>query len=288
MVLKILGFVGRHLFAFAIGAGAVALYLTARHDASVAAQAEIDAQKDKVIASQAAQLGAVAGARSNDLQVIQSKDAQLQAFADKMKAAGAKVTQQASTTVSIEETVPTKPTGVTQAGYSGPAFIEDEYGRFHFELPDGPMQRKQLFQFNAVVVKRLNGQYEFMKSEFREYVPGKDPSPATEIPVKGILAKSQFQFLEEVAPGPKTIHLRVLAAADYRAALGAGIQFANLKDRASISLLGYYSRKDSEARAVLQVGYRILGSNISVGPYFGLSSKGGSVFGAGLSLELSR
>lgn len=292
MVLKVLGFVGRHLLAFGIGAGAVALYLTAHHNAATAAQAKIDALKDKAIASQAAQLGAVAGVRANDLQVIQSKDAALQTFADKMKAAGAKVTQQASTTVSIDETVPTKPTGVTQAGYSGPAFIEDEYGRFHFELPDGPMQRKQLFQFNAVVVKRLNGQYEFMKSDLREYVPGKDPSPATEIPVKGIITKSQFQFLEEAAPGPGFFHLRLEAAYDHRGAPGAGIQFANVKDRVNASLLGFYHPQDSELRAVLHVGYRFripfFETNISAGPYGGFSSKGGTVIGFALKLALSQ
>ena len=227
--------------------------------------------------------------------MIQSKDAQLQAYADKMKAAGAKVTQQASTMVSIEETIPAKPAPAyadSQNAYAGPPYIEDEYGRFHFDLPTGPLTRKQLFRFDAVVVKRLNGQYQFMKADFREYVPGKEPSEATEIPVQGIDTKSQFQFLEEAAPGPKAIHLRLLAAADYRAALGVGVQLANLHDRANVSLLGFYYPKGSEARAVVQVGYRLkfpfIDSNVSVGPYYGVSSKGGAVVGGAVAIELTR
>lgn len=184
-----------------------------------------------------------------------------------------KVDSVASTTVTISDTA--KGTATSEGGHM--TSVQDEYGRFHFDLTGAVpiLTRKQLFKFDGVVVKRLGGKHEFYKAEFREYVPGKEPSEATEIPTEGIVAKSEFQFLEEQAPEPGAFHLIFVAAAD-SAGVGGGVEFLRWK-RVSLSALGLYDASAKTVRGSLQLGYRLkfpwLDTNLVVGASYSTDQK---------------
>lgn len=219
------------------------------------------------IAAEAKQQGFAEGKKASQPQIAATLPPKLAVSIAAIKKAEptAAVVAHESTTVTISDTA--KGTATSEGGRM--TSVEDEYGRFHFDLTGAVpiLTRKQFFKFDGVVVKRLGGKHEFYKAEFREYVPGKEPSPATEIPTEGIIAKSEFQFLEEQAPEPGLFHPIIVAAAD-SAGIGAGVEFFHYK-RFSLSALGLYDKSAKAVRGSLQLGYRLqfpwLDTNLTVG-----------------------
>lgn len=195
-------------------------------------------------------------------------------------------------TVSIKDSVPGV---VSVVGPACPVELTDEYGRFRVSVPQKSgelpiFNREQQFVFDAVVLKRLNGQFTFAKSELREYEPGKEPSPATLIPSDGIAAKLDLQIASEAAPAVKPFHPRAVFALDHRAAVGGGVEFLHLfGDKAELSVVGLYDKADKSVDLAVSAGYRVtlplINSNVSIGPnYYPLSKK----LGVGVTVELSR
>lgn len=279
---------------YLIGVVGLAILITVgsvlwNHDRAVRAaeHAALVAAKDKIIADMAKQLDAVPAVLSTDMEIRKSLTGKLAEYEAKLVKLGARPAEHTTSTVAVT----TVESGHTTA-IGGQQEWNDEHHRFRLELPNGPLHRSQLFRFEGLVVRGLDGKHRFYKSEWREF----DPVTKEEVPstADGVKFENSIDFTEEAAPakavGP--LHLRLLAAADYQASLGLGLQVANWKDKANLSVVGYYNRSNSELRGVLQLGYRIrlplLDSNLSIGPYYGISSKGSTVVGAGATIELTR
>ena len=203
---------------------------------------------------------------------------------------GAKVDTYSRTTVAIED----RPTGVV---IRPPEVVNaewrDDYHRFRYELPNGPFHRKQLFKLEAVFIRSADGKVRVSQSEFWEF----DPETRAVIPSTGVDLKGEFQFFEEKAEHKQVpiFHLRALAGVDHRLAPGVGVELLNLErtkkaffEKATLSLMGFYDRKTSEGRGVAMLGYRLLNTNFVVGPYFGISTNGTTVVGAGAALQVTR
>lgn len=280
---------------YLIGVVGLAILITVgsvlwNHDRAVRAaeHAALVAAKDKIIADMAKQLDAVPAVLSTDMEIRKSLTGKLAEYEAKLAKLGARPAEHTTSTIAVTTVEPghVTPTAAGQQEWN------DEHHRFRLDLPNGPLHRSQLFRFEGLVVRGLDGKHRFYKSEWREF----DPVTKEEVPstADGVKFENSIDFTEEAAPAKAVgaLHLRLLAAADYQASLGAGVQVANWRDKVNLSLLAYYGRKNAELRGVLQLGYRVrlplLDSNLSVGPYYGISSKGSTVVGAGATIELTR
>jgi len=176
----------------------------------------------------------------------------------------------------------------TPAGSPCPSRITDTYGRFTFDLPNGPLYRKQKFGLDFVTLRGADGTYRVQKFEIREY----NPTTGEEISNDGVDAKAHFEFREQDPEGPSPWHMRGVAAFAFPVAYGGGIQFNPWRGLTLGPLFMFQpATKDRSAGIVagLGVGWRILGSTISVGPYAGVSSQHGAfVGGAFASIEVTR
>lgn len=195
-----------------------------------------------------------------------------------------------STVVTIKDSTPgTAGPDSAAVGYC-PATLTDEYGRFVVSVPQNEAERptfarSQVFVFDAVVVKRLTGDYEFQANSLREFRPGAPPSKETEIPNSGVVAKSTFKFLEEQAPDAKPFHPRIVVAASHVGSFGGGIEFLRYHDRVGLSALGFYDRKTGKADGAIHLGYRILNTSITVGPTYSPFTR---AIGGALALQVTR
>lgn len=195
-----------------------------------------------------------------------------------------------STVVTIKDTVHGTVNSANTANGYCPTVLTDEYGRFVVSVPASEAERptfarSQVFVFDAVVVKRLTGDYQFQANSLREYKPGSEPSKETEIPISGVVAKSTFKFLEEQAPDAKPFHPRIVVAASHVGSFGGGIEFLRYKDRLGLSALGFYDRKTGKADGAIHLGYRILNTSITVGPTYSPFTKS---IGGAISLQITR
>lgn len=277
----------------------VAGYLEIQNYRLKSAQKAIEATKDKALAAQAASEGWVEAQKASWNGIfdgLNRENLDLGLEIERMRKSDPSVVpiSHAKATVSISDTAKGVSEGSVVAPTYCPEAVADEYGRFHITVPksatENPfVKRNQLFVFDVVVLKRLSGAAEFTKTELREYRPGADPSPATQIPLSGVSARLDMQLMTEAPPPVKAFHPRVVLAFDHRAALGGGIEFLNFKDKGNLSVLGLYDRKSGKADLAVMAGYRLtfpaLNTNFSVGPMYYPLSK---AVGAGISLELTR
>jgi len=199
----------------------------------------------------------------------------------------ARVDSIARTDVKIEDT----PAGSVVEVPGGPSEWRDEFHRFRLELPSGPFRRRQAFRHDQFAVRAGDGKTVVQKSEFREF----DPETGAEIPLTGVTIDSSLAVVDAPKAAPPIIHPRLVAGIDIQGSPGAGLEIINLErtywpglKKLTISLIGYWDRKAGEGRGVAQVGYRVLNSNVTVGPYAGVSTSGALVFGAGAAIQVTR
>lgn len=206
-------------------------------------------QADKAAAVVAVQEGGIVGKRVGK---VETGNKALAAFVEKEKVAGAKPIESSNITAEIKDTA---------KGVATPTSVEDEYGRFHFDLPSGLLTRHQLFKIGSVVVRTQDGKYEFTKNDFREY----SPKTGEEIPTTGVAIKGDFQFVEEGPPQPKLFHPRLVALVDSHKSLGVGAEVLNIKDRVTVGVAGTYNPQTKKAGLLLFPSVRVLNSNVSAG-----------------------
>lgn len=274
--------------ALVIVAGFEMRWRRAERIARAALQAVSRAQLEKVARERDGVIGKLLSERELNRQL----SADFRAFVDAAKKADSKsrISLISKTTATIAD----KPPVVMVDVPGGPPECRDEYHRFGVVVrPDGTcaMWRKQLFEMDTLFIRSGDGKTRISKTEFREL----DPETRAQIPTTGVDIKGNFTFADEVPPKPPIIHPRLVVGVDHRLSFGAGVELLNLErterpfiEKLSVSLLGYYDRKSNEGRAAAQLGYRILNSNITVGPYVGVSSSGGLVFGAGAAIQVTR
>jgi len=209
-------------------------------------------------------------------------------FVNQIKAADPKATISSTshTGVAIKDTDTAIAT--TAAGSPCPSSIIDSHNRFRFELPNGPLYREQKFTLDVVTVRGVDGGYSVQKSDFREF----DPTTGQEIPSAGISLEGNFQFVEERAAGPGPWHLRGVAAAAYPLGFGGGVQVNPWRGLTLGPVFLYQpatSKQSAAFVAAFGAGWRVLGSTIAVGPYAGVSSRGGAFVGGALAtIEVTR
>lgn len=260
-----------------------------------AAQAAVEKAKDAAFADQAKELGFVKAQKASAEQIAEALNRETLDLGMEIQRLRAKDRSivpvlAGKATVSVSDSVGGRVEGPTAPSSYCPEALVDEYGRFHVSVPRSESEkpifkRDQLFSLDVVAIRRLTGDFEFGKAEFREFRPGVEPSSDTEIPIHGAVTHFHFQVLEEVPPSVKPLHPRAVLLVDHRLAVGGGIELFNFKDKANLTLAGVYDRKTSRADGVVHLGYRLGKTNLSLGPYFALISKS---FGAAVSLELTR
>lgn len=248
-------------------------YEHAQNLKNAALVAELRAKVDAIVATTP---GAAVGTVVKEGGAIAGLTPRQKGFVAAVKKAdkGATVSAAAETTVSIKDTA---------KGAATPTSWSDEYGRFHVDLPSGLLHREQKFKFGVVVLRGTDGEYQTISGDFREF----SPKTGDEIPSKGATLETTFKVIEQKEPGPGRFHLRGVFGIDQRAGIGGGAQINPWKGL-TVGVLGLYSPKEREGRAVIHAGWRLFGSTISLGPYGGVSTKGGVVFGAAATIELTR
>lgn len=244
--------------------------------------ATANAEKEKVFAAAAVEVGAVTG------ELIKEKAANLSLSAELLKKvlllqkAGGRLTAATNTEIVISD---------ESKAIAGPAIIGecpktwgDQYQRFFLDIPSGLFKRSQLFHLEQAFVRSPTGEYSVASTALREF----NPITKAEIPITGVRISGTYSMVEERAPGPSRWHLRGVAAVAYPYALGGGASI-NPYPPIAISLIGLWGPTSKDFRGVLAVGWRPAGLTLSFGPYVGLSSKGGSFVGGALAaIEVTR
>ena len=199
----------------------------------------------------------------------------------------ARVDSAFTATVGISDTAKTVETKTPE----GTTVLCDEYRRFCFELPAGILTRRQLFKMETVFVRSPDGKTRVAHADFFEY----NPDTKEVIPTVGVDLKGAYSFVDEKAAAPPIFHPRLLIGVDSHLAPGVGVELLNLErtekpvlEKVTLSLVGYWDRKTQDGYGVAQFGYRILNSNITIGPYVGASTKGALVVGAGAAIQVTR
>lgn len=248
------------------------------------AQREIVA-RDKAIAATARAWGASEGKLATERRMRAILEGRLAGMVAQLKMVdrGARVVEVAKTTATIKTVEQGHVTAATPATL---ASWDDNYHRFHLELPNGPLRRTQKFAFTGAVVRGIDGKHRFYKADLREY----DPVTGDEIPgvSDGVTYKYEFLFGDEKAKPISWLHPRAVVAFDLAGRPGAGVELVNFKDRFNLSVVGYYDRAAKNAIGVVQLGYRVklplLDTSLSVGPNYSTTGR----IGAGITLEVTR
>ncbi len=264
----------------------VALYWGARYRIEKLAHGRAEGEAMKVAARLAK---GIVGMRKSSRQIEKSLSADNKKFvkAIQKSAPRARIDSVSTVTATIADTAKT----VESRTPEGLSRVCDEYGRFCFDLPSGLLTRRQLFKMETVFVRSPDGKTRVAHADFFEY----NPDTKELIPSKGVDLKGDYSFVDERAAAPPIFHPRLLAGIDHSLSPGVGVELLNLErterpvlEKFNLSVVGYWDRKTSEGRGVAQLGYRILNSNLSVGPYVGLSTSGAVVYGAGATLQVTR
>ena len=188
---------------------------------------------------------------------------------------GATVSSVSTTEITIKDTAP---------GVVTETHVEDRHGRFRFDLPSGLLHREQRFTLDTVAIRGRDGSYRVQQTEFREF----SPKTGEEIPSTGVNLKAHFEFAEEAIPGPGPWHPRIVAGVGFPFGVGAGVQFNPYK-KFTVGAIALYQPDPKAAVGALTLGWRPLNSTLSVGPYAGISTRGGAFVGGVLAtIELSR
>lgn len=243
-------------------------------------KAIMNAEANAKLADAAKELGFVKGELLSEREAGKRLGGSLAKAYKALKAKGATLDSTSQTKVEISDTTAGGLLGVP----GGDQFWQDEHHRFTLQLPAGPLKRHQLFGLDGIVVRSLDGTIKATDYNFKEF----DPETKEEIPIEGAKLETKFQFVEDEAPGPGRFHVRGVGGIDYRGAPAAGIQI-NPVGNLTVGLIGIYSPQNKEGRGVVHAGWRIFSTTISVGPYVGISSRGGGVlFGAAATIEVTR
>jgi hypothetical protein len=228
--------------------------------------------------------GGILGRRVSERQAIkeiQSPDNR--SFVEAVKKADKKsrVESVGTTTARITD----QPAGTVVQTPAGPSEWHDEHHRFRLVLPSGPFFRQQAFWVEQVAVRGSDGQTVVQRTDFAEL----DPVTGERLPSAGITLDSKLSVVDQPKPDPPVVKLRGLLGVDHRGAVALGLEFANLErthlpffENLSAAVEGYYDPQDSGKRLAFKPGYRLLKTNIVIGPYVGieLGGKGsGLVFG---------
>jgi len=272
-----------------VGAGIVLMIFAGLEIRSARSERARQKLERQLLEAKAKELGGIVGQLQSERAITKKLSQELQDFVAAMKKTvpKARIESRIGTTVRVEDT----PAGAVVETPSGPSEWRDEYHRFRLELPSGPFHRKQLFRVDTVVVRSPDGKSRVSKSAFKEY----DPETETVIPSTGVTLEGNLDFVEEPKVAPPIIHPRLVAGIDIQGSPGAGLEILNLErtywpalKKLTVSLIGYWDRKAGEGRGVAQVGYRVLNSNVTVGPYAGVSTSGAFVVGAGAAIQVTR
>lgn len=246
----------------------------ARNASDSARKAELallELQVDKLVAELGGVKGEMKNAREIELTPEQIKFFKSLRGVDKK----AGVESVSHTGVTIKDTAP----GVVTKDY-----VEDVYHRFHFDLPSGLLHREQKFTLSLLTIRGVDGAYRVQKADFKEF----DPKTGEEIPLTNVAYSGTYEFVEEHAEGAGPWHLRAVAAVAYPWGLGAGIEVNPYKHLTLAGLLLYQPDEKAVVGAV-GAGWRLFNSNVAVGPYLGISSKGGIVSGGAMAtIEVTR
>jgi hypothetical protein len=255
-------------------------------------------QRDRVmkmaVEERAKALNAAVGQLESERQLVKQLSAQLAEFVKQVQVTDkrTRVAGAGATVAKIHDQIKITPDpGVTKAA----ADWTDDHHRFHFHAPDGPLDRTQLFKYQAVIVDDPAGAV-LGKAEFTEL------DPVTGQPIPGVAPElqSSFSFVKPTPTAPALFHPRLVAAADASGGLGAGVEFANLErsplpilHNLNLSAVALANRTTHDVRGAVQLGYRLnlksLSSTISVGPSYGVSLKTGvASLGLGVTLEVTR
>jgi hypothetical protein len=252
-------------------------------------------QKDKAVAAaldaKAAELQAIKGIIESQRAIMAGLTGSLKVFATEMAKIDkrATVAEHSRTEATIHDTIPgvvVTPTPEQEAGGFRPEW-HDAYHRFKFTLPAGPLDRKQLFRLEGVVVRGVKDD-RFERVTFEEL----DPKTHEPIPLAdgSVELSHDFRFTKEEPP-QKVFHPRVVAAVDHMGEVGGGVQLLSWRS-VNLSVVGLYNIKTKQARGALAPTWRLrfpwFDSTLAIGPYGGVSTDGKLVGGAVATLELTR
>lgn len=245
----------------------------------------------KVQLQTAKDVGAVRGELVSEKKLNDALTGQLKDAATKLELSGAHVVEHVTEKVTIHDTVKAHPVASVpgadlQVG-DKPAQAnvwEDEYHRFHLDIPSGLFTRTQKFTYEAAILIGTDRTYRFVKSDLREY----DPVTGIEIPAAGVQMAGSYQFTQEGAEptAVSRFHPIVVAGVNGKGAFGGGVQFLRF---GPVNLAGMAYYQDHSISPQLQLGYRLnlgfLKTNLSVGVAY--APIGGTILPAA-SLELSK
>jgi len=249
----------------------------------VAAQQKI---QDDFAKEQGATKAAVRSEREINAQLAR-QNASLAAFVAVMKkqSKGSTVASSSTGTATIAES--SKGT-LTPETPTSPAFCTDAFGTIKVNTRDCSFQVNMPVRVAAVAVRGLDGKTQFTKQriELLDPVSGY-PIPGTGTDLKIV----DFAVTEDKGPEPGPFHLRAVAGVNERGAFGAGVKFWSWKSL-DASAMGFYDRADKSVRGAVGLGYRLVlpafNSTLSIGPHWGIDTKGKSALGAAATIELTR
>lgn len=287
-IAKVFGWIVSHLAAAALAlALAVAVVFYVRLQA--AARAESKALR-QALEAKAIELGGVVGENASQAKIIERMSLRERQFLAALKAAGkGKLDSLTKTKIELRDRIQF----VERQGPEGLTW-SDPHGRFSLALPSGAFDRCQAFEYRAVVIRSPDGRSRVAQESFQELEPATGKPITDETPAK---LSTSFQFVEEKAEASRRGYLGLwpVAGLDVAARPLVGARVLDLERTGrpvlkdlGLGLLAGYDRKDAAGILGGFLGYRILGSNIEAVGYYGITTKGAPVAGAGIVFEISR
>lgn len=234
----------------------------------------------------ARELGGVVADNVSKAALIRQMTEEQKIFAAALAKKGGRPDSVTKTVVEFRDRIP-----VTEAT---PGTWTDPHNRFSLNLSAGVLDRHQKFTFSAVVVRSADGKSRVMKQDFQELDPVSG-APITD-EAKPELSTS-FSFVEEAAEASRRPYWGAwpVAGIDFAGRPIAGARVLDLERTGrpilkdlGLGVLAGYDAKDSSGIFAGFLGYRILGSNIELVGYYGLTTRGAAVGSVGVVFEIAR